>query len=603
MASVSDQTSPRPLALPAASGAPPLFATPWAWATVLTLLALALFLGNATTAVWDQDEAAYAGFARDMLVNDHWTVPDFPNSQPHRKPPLHFWLIAASYTVFGINEFALRLPSTLAILATLAVVAYGGRFLAGRRGAQLAALILATLPFVLTLGKIALTDGVLLLCQTVAALALLRAMVRPAWTMTAILWMAVALGVLAKGPPILILVGGMFLFLLIFHPRRRNLIHLHPWFGLPLALAPLAVWGWLAWQEDQQRYVLFLAWWYILRRAGGSVFGQQGPPGTYFLLLFGLLIPWTTYFLPGLRAAWRGLRRRQHRYVLLASWLFGGWLLWELPTSKLPTYILGAFPPLALLLAQPLAGRLTWSRSRTLRAGATIVLVGTFVAAVAVSAATVLLAAPWARFVGLVPAAALVTTGALVWYFHTRSAPRAALHATLLGTLASYILIWLLVIPGFESQRAVTRRVAQYVAAHVPTATTVIVACPVSAPSLPFYLARAGLAWRELGVTSDDDRPPLVMDWSDLWHLRFASLVRQVQSQSPPPLSPDVAQSGRIAEARMLWHTGTPDALILDESQYADLAPDLAGAHLERFTGWRCDRPASTTYLVALRRR
>jgi len=457
-----------------------------------------------------------------------------------------------------------------------------------------------------TLGKIALTDGVLLLCETGAALALLRVMVRPHWTMAAVLWMAVAVGLLVKGPPILILVGGMFVFLLIFHPRRRNLVHLHPWLGLPLALVPLTVWCLLAWQEDE-RYVLFLGWWYIVRRVGGSVFGQAGPPGSYFLLLFGLLLPWTTYFLPGLRAAWRGLRRRQHRTILLASWLLGGWLLWELPISKLPTYVLGAFPALALLIAQlvarHLAGRLTWTRSLGLRVGTYVVLVGSIIVAGALVTAAMLLGAPWSQAAAFIPAVTLVATGALVLRHNRGDRPRAALHVAVFGTLCTYILIWLLVIPGIESERAVTRRLAQYVAAHTPADSIVIVACPIAAPSLPFYLAQAGLTWRECGTVDEGERPPLVIDWSDLWHGHFASFAQQVEAQGPVSLSSDVAQEGRIAEARMLWQTGTPEILVLDESQYVALASDLEDARIERFTGWGGDKPTQTTYVVAVRRR
>ena len=56
----------------------------------LVLAAANLLIGNATTAVWDQDEAAYAGFARSMAVDGHWVVPEFPCSQAHRKVPLTF---------------------------------------------------------------------------------------------------------------------------------------------------------------------------------------------------------------------------------------------------------------------------------------------------------------------------------------------------------------------------------------------------------------------------------------------------------------------------------------------------------------------------------
>src|SRR5579864_6702765 len=74
------------------------------------LVALVLLVGNARTSLWDQDEAAYAGFARTMLKDGDWVVPRFLWSEPHRKPPLLFWCIATSFRLLGESEFALRLP-------------------------------------------------------------------------------------------------------------------------------------------------------------------------------------------------------------------------------------------------------------------------------------------------------------------------------------------------------------------------------------------------------------------------------------------------------------------------------------------------------------
>ena len=77
---------------------------------ILVLFTILLFINNDSLALWEQDEAAYAGFAYNMVEREQYLIPDFEWSWPHRKPPLHFWLIASSYKVFGYNEFATRLP-------------------------------------------------------------------------------------------------------------------------------------------------------------------------------------------------------------------------------------------------------------------------------------------------------------------------------------------------------------------------------------------------------------------------------------------------------------------------------------------------------------
>ena len=65
--------------------------------------------GNNWVSFWDQDEAAYAGFAKTMIETGNWLQPDFMWSEVHRKPPLHFWNIALSYKIFGINLLVLKI--------------------------------------------------------------------------------------------------------------------------------------------------------------------------------------------------------------------------------------------------------------------------------------------------------------------------------------------------------------------------------------------------------------------------------------------------------------------------------------------------------------
>jgi 4-amino-4-deoxy-L-arabinose transferase-like glycosyltransferase len=71
-----------------------------------------LLLNNHNVPFWDQDEPAYAGFAFNMLEQNQWVIPDFPFSDVHRKPPLHFWLIAFFNFIFGYNEFTVRFSSS-----------------------------------------------------------------------------------------------------------------------------------------------------------------------------------------------------------------------------------------------------------------------------------------------------------------------------------------------------------------------------------------------------------------------------------------------------------------------------------------------------------
>lgn len=344
---------------------------------ILLLLAFNLLINNHQISLWDEDEAAYAGFAQEMVTTGNWVTPNYPQSVIHRKTPLHFWAIGGSYQVFGQNEFAVRFSSALAIFLTCLLVYFGTRNWLGNRAAEWGAVILATSVQLPLMGKIAFTDATLLLFETGAVLGLLRFLETPHWKWNVLLWGSMALGILTKGPPIIVLTGGLWVLLAIFHPKRKNLIGTHPWiFGL-LALLPFAYWAWLSYQQDyalweasgsvlpfqewwnqvasdgRKIYLLPFLWdWYVLKRVGGAVLGQTGFPGYHFVILTVAFLTWLPLWPSTLKALGKGLLGKtslEERSLVL--WIVMGWFFWELMSSKLPSYALGAQPALALLMA------------------------------------------------------------------------------------------------------------------------------------------------------------------------------------------------------------------------------------------------------------
>ena len=96
---------------------------------VLAAGLVTLALGTAPGPLWDEDEPRFAAIARAMVETGDWIVPTFNGELAVDKPVLMHWCMAACMSLFGINEFAARLPSMLAALATaLAVLRFGTRF-------------------------------------------------------------------------------------------------------------------------------------------------------------------------------------------------------------------------------------------------------------------------------------------------------------------------------------------------------------------------------------------------------------------------------------------------------------------------------------------
>lgn len=461
----------------------------------LAWLALVLWAFNGYISLWDQDEAAYAGFAKRMLEGGHYIIPDFTWSEIHRKPPLHFWLISVAYRLFGLNTFAVRFFAALAVWGSVVLIRFRGEKLLGVTYARLAAFFMAGNAFVVMLGKMAVTDGLLLLFYTWAGLALACYLIKDRRKALIEFYVALALGALVKGPPIILWAGFLWLLLLIFYPGRRKLIRMHPWIWGLLALVPFGLWIYAAWQQHPD----FVRWWfdwYVLRRTHSAVINQTGPPGYYLALffLFGLA------YLPliGLTFKWmiKNLRNASPlaRYVIL--WFVAGWLPYELLPSKLPSYVLASYPALALAAGMAFKdyeqGRLTWTPGRW-RWAQTILF-----ALLAVGAAAFLL-----RPGSSLPEAArapLLLTALLSLYMTyaswrngglATSSPGKALRLYLVQALAWISGLYLIVLPLAEPLKNATWQTARLIARQSPDAKEIVVLNHFAhPPSLPFYLEK-----------------------------------------------------------------------------------------------------------------
>ncbi|WP_244288334.1 ArnT family glycosyltransferase [Leptospira congkakensis] len=344
---------------------------------LIGVLIFFLFYGNSSPLV-DQDEAAYAGFSRSMMETGDYLSMDFPYSTPHRKPPLHFWITSSLFRVLGASEWVLRLFPALCILGTCLLTYHLTNIMYGSRTALYAFSILSFSLYFPLNGKIALVDSLLVFFGMLGFVSLYHWIKFNKKRFVFLFWLSVSLGILVKGPPILIFLGGTCLLLLSVNQIRSQIWKLNPFLWLPIALLPLFYWGYLSWQKDNGELIRWMLDWYIFRRATDPVFGQSGPPGTYLLLFLVTIFPWTRIYLSFLyENGWKliallktgGLTISKHlfpwnwkeenytftpkRFLLLG--LVFSWIFYEGLASKLPSYPLSAYPILAILLGDQLA--------------------------------------------------------------------------------------------------------------------------------------------------------------------------------------------------------------------------------------------------------
>ncbi len=446
------------------------------------LLAFILFSGN-THSLTDQDEAAYAGFAKQMIESGNWVTPDFMWSEVHRKPPLHFWNIALSYKVFGVNEFAVRFPSALFVLLTCLLVFVAGKKIVGERLALLWVIVLSTSLLVPVLGKISVTDSTLLFFTTACAFSFYFVLQQRAWKWVLVFWVSFALALLTKGPPVVLFVLGLSGLLLVLHPNRRNLILFHPWFFLPLAFLPLLAWGYATMQYDQGKFVQWMIDWYILKRVGGSVFGQSGFPGMHLLMIILFFIPWLLFLPQAFKTLFTQFFKDKKEGLFFSAWFVAGWLVFELSPSKLPAYVVAAHVPLAFFIA-----RVASERKLPDKVWLIIHYLFVFVLFAVIIAAPFMMSAAVAAKLLFVSVGVVLLAASIVSLFVLRT--KWFLPALISVAVLLQFGLWQVLVPATEDYKNITKHVADYAIEHADKTSSVVIANGQNKPpSLPFYLS------------------------------------------------------------------------------------------------------------------
>ncbi len=309
----------------------------------------------------EDDEGLHAAIAIEMVERGDWTVPRLLGEPFLDKPILYFWMQAASLSAFGASEFAVRLPGTLMALAGVAATGWLARVLFGALAGRWAALCYATmlLPYAVSLAP--LHDLVMVPLVALALGAFWRAHQATStahvagWTVAA--GVVLGLSMLGKGLTGVGLIGvGMVAWMAWTRTWPLRLIVVA---GAALVIGALIAWPWYAAME--QASPGYLRYFIVERHVGGVAGTTQrhaGRPVWYYVpVLVGGTWPWL------FAALRRPFREADAAEKLVWSWLLADVVLLTIAGSKLATYLLPAFPAVALLAARAIvaapAGALT----------------------------------------------------------------------------------------------------------------------------------------------------------------------------------------------------------------------------------------------------
>jgi len=329
----------------------------------LVLLCVAFFApGFVTLPPTDRDESSFAQATKQMIETGNYVDIRLQEKPRYKKPVGIYWLQAASVHIFNVqhlNEvWAYRIPSFLG--ATLAVVmtAALGALLFSPMAGLLAGFMMAGCVILNVEARLAKTDAALLGSIMVMQYALARAYIyrkapkKIAWGTGIAFWTALGIGILIKGPIILLVLFSTLLWLRLTDKNLSWFQVLKPLLGIPYLILLTAPWFISILMQSHGAF--------LEQSAGQDMLAKlwQGqdrgilPPGLHLLAFPIVFFPFSLLALLAIPDSWQNKNKPAVRFCL--GWIVPTWIVFELSLTKLPHYVLPTYPAIALLTAKAL---------------------------------------------------------------------------------------------------------------------------------------------------------------------------------------------------------------------------------------------------------
>ena len=324
------------------------------WLLCAFVFAVLLYeLGAA--ALFDPDEGRNSEKAREILALNDWITPHENFHAVLDKPIFFYWLIALSYKLFGISEWAARLPSALAAFGCLALVFFFTRERWGRWTALWSTLILLTSIEFFGLARIVIFDMSLTFFLTLALCAFYEAAhtedARRRLIICLVMYAAFGAGTLLKGLIGLVVPGMVVFFYLLLGKRWAILKRIYLVPGALVFLGMVLPW-YLQAEARNAGYLRYYLWDEHFGRFASGMFERGGPWYYFFPVVLVGFLPWS-FLLPFVaRKYWKN--KLDDKTLFLILWVSLPFIFFSVSKSKLPHYILPIFPALAMLTATAL---------------------------------------------------------------------------------------------------------------------------------------------------------------------------------------------------------------------------------------------------------
>lgn len=338
--------------------------SPWFW---LALGLAIVYIRGLFLDVMDVDASQYASISMEMLQNGEWLQVQHRGADYLDKPPLLFWLSTASFELFGLSNWAYKLPSLLAALAGVwATYRFTSHFY-GDKTARFSAFILASCMGLMVISNDVRTDTILLGFTACAVWQLAEYLEFKRWKNLLAGFFFIGLSMLAKGPIGLVMPAFAVGSHLLIQRNWRGIFQAKWLLGLIVTAVVIAPMCWGLWQQFDlhpeklvnERYgvsgLRFFFWEQSFGRITGENVWKNDTSGFYFMHVYlWAFLPWCLLLPVALVNTFRKFKTFE-KLAPTEYYALGGFLLTFIALSqsqyKLPHYIFITLPWAAVLVA------------------------------------------------------------------------------------------------------------------------------------------------------------------------------------------------------------------------------------------------------------
>ncbi|MBD2343496.1 ArnT family glycosyltransferase [Anabaena subtropica] len=351
------------------------------WLILIAWIGYGWHLGS--VGLVDETEPLFAEASRQMLVTGDWITPFFNGETRFDKPALLYWCQAIAYAVFGVNEWAVRLPSALAAMGLVALAFYTVQWSLAKKDeleqvtqptrryltAGVAAGLMGLNAQMIVWGRTGVSDMLLTGCIASALLCFFLGYSDTAkltnpnsklpnkWYLAC--YVLTAGAILTKGPVGFVLPGIIILAFLLYLGQFRTVVReMRLFLGMLIILGLSVPWYALVIWRNGQSFIDAFFGYHNVERFTDVVNGHSAPWYFYFVIVLLFFAPYSVYLPLAIfrlkfwqRSHWLKQERSQQLGLFACVWFISVFSFFTIAVTKLPSYVLPLMPAAAILIA------------------------------------------------------------------------------------------------------------------------------------------------------------------------------------------------------------------------------------------------------------